>query len=218
MLTCKELTELVTDYLEDRLSFRQRLAFHLHVGMCKDCRAYLRQMRMTVRTVGTLPDEPMPASVRDDLLARFRNKRPRTDGGSAVSTSLRLLADIERAVGGQRGWAVSGLMFVAALLALIAFGLHTGSFGEGSRCLAMEMGAGILPITFVGLIAFPHRARISVGTLSAVGTAGGLVAFAMLQATCPSSHVAEHVLVFHLGGMVFAGLTGVAAARLLVFR
>ena len=76
MLTCKELTELVTDYLEGRMSFMERLKIQMHLGMCIRCRTYLRQMKMTIRTLGKLPREAMPADVRDELLVRFRNMRP----------------------------------------------------------------------------------------------------------------------------------------------
>ena len=71
MLTCKQLTEVMTDYLEGKMPFMQRLAFHMHVGMCKHCRAYLRSMRMTLKTLGTLPDVSPPPEVRDELLRRF---------------------------------------------------------------------------------------------------------------------------------------------------
>lgn len=73
MLTCRELTELVTDYLEGRLAFGQRLRFHLHIGMCRHCRAYLRQMKTTIRALGRLPQEPIPPELAEDLLQRFRN-------------------------------------------------------------------------------------------------------------------------------------------------
>lgn len=73
MLTCKELTELITDYLEGRLSFMDRLRFQMHIGMCRHCRAYLRQMKLTVATVGRLPDEPIPPEARDALMDRFRD-------------------------------------------------------------------------------------------------------------------------------------------------
>ena len=76
MLTCQELTELVTDYLEDRLSFMDRLRFRMHVGMCGHCRAYLDQINQTVRTLGRLPAEDIPPDVRDELLQRFRNWKP----------------------------------------------------------------------------------------------------------------------------------------------
>lgn len=75
MLTCRELTELITDYLEGRMPLMQRLRFQLHLGMCRHCRAYLRQMRATVRTLGMILAEPPPPEVRDELLLRFRNWR-----------------------------------------------------------------------------------------------------------------------------------------------
>ncbi len=72
MLTCQQITELCTDYLEGRLSFRQRLSFQLHLGMCRHCRVYLAQMKTTIEMLGRLPDEPMPAAVQSELLSRFR--------------------------------------------------------------------------------------------------------------------------------------------------
>ncbi len=72
MLTCQQITELVTDYLESRMSLADRLRFQMHVGMCRHCRAYLRQIRSTVAVLGELPeDAPMPDDVRDELRRRF---------------------------------------------------------------------------------------------------------------------------------------------------
>ena len=73
MLTCQELTELVTDYLEGRQSLIERLRFEVHLGMCRHCRAYLRQMKHTVRTLGRLSQDEMPADVSERLLAQFRD-------------------------------------------------------------------------------------------------------------------------------------------------
>lgn len=73
MLTCRELTELVTDYLEGRLSLGQRLRFEMHIGMCSHCRAYLRQMKQTVQALGKLPEEAIPPEGLDQLLQRFRD-------------------------------------------------------------------------------------------------------------------------------------------------
>lgn len=71
MLSCKQITELVTDYIEGRMSLIDRIRFQMHVGMCRHCRAYLRQMRTTIAVLGKLPDEPMPDDVRDELRKRF---------------------------------------------------------------------------------------------------------------------------------------------------
>ena len=72
MLSCQQITELVTDYLEGRLTFAERIRFQLHLGMCRHCRAYLRQMKATVAALGQVPgDAAMPTAVQDELRARF---------------------------------------------------------------------------------------------------------------------------------------------------
>lgn len=73
MLSCQQVTEIITDYVEGRLSFGERLRVQMHLGMCHRCRAYLRQMKMTVRTLGKMPHEDIPEDVRRELLERFRN-------------------------------------------------------------------------------------------------------------------------------------------------
>ena len=71
-LTCRELVELVTDYLEGALPASERARFELHIAPCDHCTAYLEQMRDTIRVVGALaPAAPAPEMERD-LLAAFR--------------------------------------------------------------------------------------------------------------------------------------------------
>jgi predicted anti-sigma-YlaC factor YlaD len=77
-LTCIEVTEAITDYLEGTLSFVDRIRFQMHLGLCRGCRRYLRQMRLTCRTLHTLPLAPMPPEVRDELLQRFRSWKARS--------------------------------------------------------------------------------------------------------------------------------------------
>lgn len=72
MLTCQEVTEVVTDYLEGRQSLVQRLRFQVHLGMCRHCRAYLKQMKTTVDTIGRLPNEAIPPEMSKEVLDRFR--------------------------------------------------------------------------------------------------------------------------------------------------
>lgn len=76
MLTCQQLTELITEYLEGRMSFWRRVEFQMHLGMCRHCRTYLRQMKTTVSTLGVLPREPIPAELEAELLARFSSMAP----------------------------------------------------------------------------------------------------------------------------------------------
>lgn len=76
-VTCKAFVEAVTDYLEGRLNFLLWLRFQMHLGLCLGCRAYLRQMKQTIRTLGRLPRRPVPPAVREELLRRFRTWKSR---------------------------------------------------------------------------------------------------------------------------------------------
>jgi anti-sigma factor RsiW len=72
-LTCKELVELVTDYLEERLPPADRLRFEQHLGGCEGCQNYLDQMQETIRLLGRLDEESIPAPARERLLRAFRD-------------------------------------------------------------------------------------------------------------------------------------------------
>ena len=73
MMECRELTTLVTEYLEGRLSWWDRIRFQIHLGVCAHCRVYLRQMRAVVRETGRLPSDAIPPGLEAELLRRFRN-------------------------------------------------------------------------------------------------------------------------------------------------
>jgi anti-sigma factor RsiW len=71
-LTCQELVELVTDYLEGALPARERRAVEHHLAQCDGCAAYLEQMRETRRLTGALRPDDVPEAGIDALLAAFR--------------------------------------------------------------------------------------------------------------------------------------------------
>lgn len=74
-LSCKEVAELVSDYLEGALTVADAARFEAHIVMCDGCAAYLDQMRATIRLVGELPEDSVPASTWDVLLDVFRDWR-----------------------------------------------------------------------------------------------------------------------------------------------
>jgi anti-sigma factor RsiW len=71
-LPCRELVELVTDYLEERLSPVDRQRFEEHLAACDACRAYLEQFRRTIRALGRLPEETLSPEAQRTLLDAFR--------------------------------------------------------------------------------------------------------------------------------------------------
>lgn len=80
-LTCRELVELVTDYLEDRLSADDRVRFELHLTYCDWCRTYLKQMRQVLATAGKLAEESIAPEARDALLGAFRGWKKGSGSG-----------------------------------------------------------------------------------------------------------------------------------------
>jgi len=74
-LTCREVVEIVTDYLEGTMSSADRARFEEHVATCEGCTNYLRQMRETIRLTGTLTEEQIPDEQRRRLLEAFRDWR-----------------------------------------------------------------------------------------------------------------------------------------------
>jgi anti-sigma factor RsiW len=78
-LTCVELVELVTDYLDGALSRRDRARFEAHIRECGNCTEYLEQFRRTIELSGTLREEDVEPAARDALLAQFAEwRRERT--------------------------------------------------------------------------------------------------------------------------------------------
>jgi predicted anti-sigma-YlaC factor YlaD len=72
-LTCKELVEVVTDYLEGSMAPEDRVRFEEHLVDCPGCSAYLDQMRETVRLSGALREEDLEPAARATLLDVFRD-------------------------------------------------------------------------------------------------------------------------------------------------
>jgi predicted anti-sigma-YlaC factor YlaD len=71
-LTCQELVEIVSDYLEGALPEEDRERFDAHLEDCEGCRRYLDQMRATIRVVGTLSEDDLAPDTKDQLLQLFR--------------------------------------------------------------------------------------------------------------------------------------------------
>jgi predicted anti-sigma-YlaC factor YlaD len=73
-MTCQELVEIVTDYLEGEMPERERSRFEEHLQICPGCVYYVEQMRETIRLVGRAAVvEPEALPGMDRLLDAFRD-------------------------------------------------------------------------------------------------------------------------------------------------
>jgi anti-sigma factor RsiW len=72
-MTCQELVELVTDYLEGALSELDTARFEEHIELCPMCQVHLEQLRVTVRELGSLRERDIDPAVLAELQERFRS-------------------------------------------------------------------------------------------------------------------------------------------------
>ncbi|CDF82896.1 hypothetical protein PKB_1534 [Pseudomonas knackmussii B13] len=79
MLTCRQLVAQSSDLLDGQLGFREKLALRRHLLLCRNCRRFIRQMRLTQATLRLLPEAPVTdgdplagrlAALRRDQLRR----------------------------------------------------------------------------------------------------------------------------------------------------
>ena len=78
-LTCREVVELVTSYLEGALSRRDRRRFEAHIAACDGCTTYLEQMRMTIDALGRVPESSISPAARAELTSAFEGWRESRD-------------------------------------------------------------------------------------------------------------------------------------------
>jgi predicted anti-sigma-YlaC factor YlaD len=77
-ITCSQLVELVTDYLEGALTTRERALFEEHLAECAGCVAYLDQMRTTIELTGRLRQDDLAPELPAELVVAFRDWNDRS--------------------------------------------------------------------------------------------------------------------------------------------
>lgn len=74
-LSCQELVELVTDYLEGVLDTEATTSFEEHLASCPGCTTYLDQLKVTASRLGEIPVETLSEEMQATLLSAFRDFR-----------------------------------------------------------------------------------------------------------------------------------------------
>ena len=71
-ISCQEVVEIVTDYLEGQLDEAIRTELEAHLALCPGCDLYLDQMRATIDELGHVPVESLSEQAQSDLMSAFR--------------------------------------------------------------------------------------------------------------------------------------------------
>jgi anti-sigma factor RsiW len=82
-LVCREVVEVVSEYLDGGMSPQDRARFERHLRECPYCAIYVDQMRAAIAALGRLPEDPLSPERRRQLVAAFRDWRaePADAGG-----------------------------------------------------------------------------------------------------------------------------------------
>jgi anti-sigma factor RsiW len=77
-VVCRQVVELVTDYLEGALPRHLRDSVERHLRACPPCVLYVEQMRTTAAALREVPVESIDPSTRAQLVSAFRDLIPRS--------------------------------------------------------------------------------------------------------------------------------------------
>lgn len=71
---CREVVDVLTDYLEGAMPPEQRAALEQHLLTCEGCTNYVEQLRMSIALTGRLQEEDVPPQVMDRILNMFEER------------------------------------------------------------------------------------------------------------------------------------------------
>ena len=71
-LSCREVVEILGDYLEGAMTPEDRVRLEEHLAGCDGCTVYLEQLRVTIRLSGRLSEDAVSAEGMAPLLEAFR--------------------------------------------------------------------------------------------------------------------------------------------------
>ena len=74
-ISCREVVEIVTDYLDGALSAEDRARMEEHLTACPPCATYVEQIRTTGRLAAAAEADLEQRPDRDALLTAFREFR-----------------------------------------------------------------------------------------------------------------------------------------------
>jgi len=83
MMTCREVLDSISPYLDDELKEEIVVEMKRHIGACSDCRAEFDTMTMTLKLYKHSETPQMPAGCHDRLIKTIELEKMRAKQGGA---------------------------------------------------------------------------------------------------------------------------------------
>jgi predicted anti-sigma-YlaC factor YlaD len=83
-LSCQEVVELVTDYLEQALLPETQAQFEEHVAQCPGCNTFLEQVQQTIVMLRKLSEQQSFPETKQGLLEVFRSWKQNEGKGDST--------------------------------------------------------------------------------------------------------------------------------------
>jgi anti-sigma factor RsiW len=80
VLECREVVEIVSDFLDDALAAGDRARVEQHLLVCPPCAGYVAQVKSTIVRLADLGAAEQPVVVGADLLDAFRRRNRKGSG------------------------------------------------------------------------------------------------------------------------------------------
>jgi predicted anti-sigma-YlaC factor YlaD len=87
MMSCKEVLESISPYLDDELKQEIVVEMQRHIGKCSDCRAEFDTMTMTLKLYRHSETPQMPAGCHDRLIKTLEIEKMRAKQGGSETDS-----------------------------------------------------------------------------------------------------------------------------------
>jgi anti-sigma factor RsiW len=80
MSKCKDVAELLTDYLEGSLPRQEATMLHRHIGDCPACEQFIKSFKVATDATRNMLMQQMPKDFDSRLQSFLRTRIARTDG------------------------------------------------------------------------------------------------------------------------------------------
>ena len=74
-LSCPDLVQRASEYLDEALPPGEREAFDRHLATCAGCTRHLHELLQTLQGLRALPREPMPSDMKERLRQALHSRQ-----------------------------------------------------------------------------------------------------------------------------------------------